>query len=142
MLQKITIRPINRKGAAELLELLFVTLLLGSVGIAMYFTLVFGEKAGLRARHYARASQIAAQEMETVRSTSFANLTTPYNGAFIGNAQLATELPSGTTNLTTSYYNSPTNTIKRAVVTVSWNENGQPRSVVYTTLVAEQGVGQ
>lgn len=132
----------HRQGAAELLELLFVTLLLGSVGIAMYLTLVFGENAGRRARHYARASQIAAQEMEIVRSTAFTDLTTPYNGTFIGNAEPATELPSGTTNLATTYYDGPTNTIKQAVATVTWNENGQPRSVSYTTLVVDQGVGQ
>lgn len=131
----------NRRGAVELIELLFVTALLSSVGIAMYFTLLFSQQTNLRIEHYALASQIASDQIEYLRGTPYANLTTPYNGSFLGNTAISS-LPNGTTNLTVSYNDSPTNTIKKAVATVRWKENNKDQSLSYTTLIVDRGVGQ
>jgi hypothetical protein len=131
----------QRKGAVELIELLFVTVLLSSIGLAMYFTLLFSQQTNIRVKHYAQASQIAATQVEALRSTAYASITAPYNGTFT-NGATATDLPSGSTNLVVSYQNSPTNTIKRVVATVSWQENNKPRNISYTTLIVDQGVSQ
>lgn len=137
-----TAKQLVRRAGSTMIELLIVAALLGSVAGSIYLALVYGESINQRAYHLSRASQIASQEIEIIRSTPYASLTVPYNGAFIGSTDPLTDLPSGTANLTTSWQNSPTNTIKKAVVTVNWLEKGSNRQVQYTTLIVESGIGQ
>ncbi len=130
------------KVGTVIIELIFVTAFMGIGVLALYSALIFGQNVGVRANHLTRASQIASQAMENIRQTAYANLATPYNGNFIGITDAVTELPSGANNLTTSYYDSPTNTIKKVVATVTWQEKGKTESVQYTTLVVAGGIGQ
>lgn len=125
-----------------LIELIIVCFLIGVGVVAVYSALLYGSKVTVRSGHLTRAAQIVSQEMEIIRSAPYANLTTPYNGAFIGATDGVAELPQGTANLTTIYEDSPTNTIKRATVTVSWLEKSQTRQVQFTTFVVDQGLNQ
>lgn len=126
----------HRKGTM-LIELVVCTFLVGITAVALFSALLVGAKFNERARHYTRANEIAAQAIEVVRGTPFASLTTPYSGAFLGNVDPVTELPSGTGSLVISYNNSPTNTVKKAIVTVNWVEKGQPVNIVYATLISQ-----
>ncbi len=125
------------RNGTILIELVVCTFLVGITAVALFSALIIGAKLNQRARHYTRANEIAAQAIEIVRGTPYATLTTPYSGTFLGNVDPVTELPSGSGSLVISYNNSPTNTVKRAVVTVGWVEKGNPVSIVYATLISQ-----
>lgn len=132
----------QRKGAGMLLEIIFVTWLIAAVGVAMYGALIYSDTIAQRTQNSVRASRIAAQEIEIIRKTPMSGMyTVPYNGAFIGNTLApVSELPSGSRNLSITWYNSPTNTIRKVVVTVTWLEKKKTRSVIYTTLIYDKGL--
>lgn len=122
-----------------IIELIIVTAMIGTTAIAILLSLFYGQKAADRGRHQARASQIASQEIEIIRSTDFDNLTIPYDGAFIGNPDAASELPSGVDNLVISNFDA-SHDIYQAKAKVSWQENSGTQSVEYTTLVVNNGL--
>lgn len=132
----------SHQAGTILIELIMVCFLIGVGVIAVYSALLYGTKVSIRSGHQTRAAQIASEEMEIIRATPYSSLTTPYNGSFIGATDPVSELPQGTANLTTIYENSPTNTIKRATITVSWLEKSQTREVQFTTLIVDQGLNQ
>lgn len=133
-------RKKDRKGAV-IVELIVVTAMIGTAALAIILSLFYGQVAGLRARHHTLASQIASQEIETIRNTPFNNLSITADGPFIGNPDAAAEaLPSGAESLTISYFDQPTNTIKQVIAKVSWVERGTTQSVEYTTLVVNNGL--
>lgn len=131
-----------RSGSVGLIELLFVTALLGTVGVAIYTTMLFGQQTNLRTEHYTKASQLAADQIELIRSSAYAAINTPYTGSFLGPATTIDQLPNGSAELTVSYLNSPTNSLKKVVATVQWVEHKKLQSVRYTTLIVDQGIGQ
>lgn len=118
-----------------LIELIVCIFLVGITAVALYSALLVGGRLNQRARHLTRAAEIATQAMEVVEGTSYSSLTVPYSGAFLGGVDPVTDLPDGTGNLAISWHDSPTNTIKKAVVTVTWNERGQTETIQYSTLV-------
>ncbi len=130
------------RPGSVLIELIVCIGLFGTVTIAIYLSLIYGLKINQRSHRYHRASQIAAQEMEILRSTAYSSLAAPYSGSFIGTTDALTELPNGTGTLTISYDNSPTNTIKKATVVVSWEENSRLQAINYSTLIVSQGINQ
>lgn len=125
-----------------MIELIVVVGLISSVAISIYLALLYGGLITILAHHEARANQIVSQELEIIRNTAFASLTTPYNGAFLGSPTAATDLPAVSQNLVVSYYDPPTNSIKQAVATLNWTERGKTYSVSHTTLVVNQGLNQ
>lgn len=137
-----TVQSPTRRQGTVLLELVVATFLVGSVTITLYLALIYGQLAPIKANHYARAGQLASQQIEILRSTAFANLTVPYNGPFIGGTDSIAELPSATANLVISYDDSPTNSIKKAVATVSWLDRGTTRNVSYSTFIVNNGLFQ
>lgn len=130
-----------RRGSVELIELLFVTILLGTIGLAMYFSLLFSQRSSQRARHYTRASQVVSQQIETLRTTPYADITVPYDDTFTTDPGWIGILPNSSTNLSVQW-DDASQTIKRAVATVYWVENSLPRQLSYTTLIVSQGNGQ
>jgi uncharacterized membrane protein len=117
--------------------------LFGVAIIAIINALFYASSVNARNSRYVTASAIASQQIEALRAQTFDSLTTPYNGSLTAATQpAASSLPNGAGNLVVSYYNGPTNTIKQAVVTVSWSEKGQTRRIQYTTLLVANGVGQ
>jgi hypothetical protein len=130
-----------RQGTV-MIELVVATVLIGITTVALFEALIYSQHVSIRANRLARASQIANQEMEIVRATAYASLTVPYNGAFIGTTDSVSELPSGTSNLTISYQDAPTNSVKQAVITVTWRERTKTETVRYTTYVVNNGLYQ
>jgi len=82
------------------------------------------------------ASQIANNQIETLRATSYDSL--PSSGT-ISDSQLS-QLPSGAGSFTVSDYPDYTN-LKQLSVTVTWND-GASKSFVITSLVGGQGINQ
>lgn len=94
-------------------------------------------KLSHRARDVAAANSYVENKIESLRSTGFLGLND-------GTTDLTSELPSelksprsGTLVIT-----SQTGAIKRAVVSISYNDQGASRTYSYTTYVGELGVGQ
>lgn len=132
---------VQSRSGSIMLELVVVTALIGTTALSIVGSLLYGQSANARANNFAEASYIAGQEMEIIRTTAYADLTVPYDGDFLGRPDdPASKLPSGSGNLVMSYFDDPTNTIKQAVITVSWVEHGQNRSLEYTTLMTSGGI--
>lgn len=131
----------SRRGTV-LLEILMATAMVGVTAIVLLEALIYSQHVSIRANRYARASQIASQEMEIIRATPFANLTVPYNNVFIGTPDSVSELPQGSNNLTLSYHDSPTNKIKKAIVSVSWKEGAKTETISFTSLIIDKGLYQ
>ena len=123
-----------------LIELIMVTAMIGTTVLAILLSFIYGQTASGHAKHHNRASQIASQEIEIVRNTDYDSLTVPYNGDFIGNPDAVTELPGGVGNLVISYFDTPNDTVKQVVATVTWTEHDNTQSVEYTTLVVDNGL--
>ncbi len=129
----------NQRSGSIILELLVAIFLIGTVSISLILALIYSQKSNVYNSHRQVASRLATQEIETVRSLGYTALTTPYNGNFLSGTT-TTVLPSGSGNLQVSYFNSPTNTLKKAVARVSWVEAGHTRSESYTILVGKDGL--
>ena len=125
----------TKRNGTILIELIVCIFLVGITAVALYSALLVGGRLNQRARNLTRGAEIATQAMEVVEGMDYADLTVPYNGSFFGDVDPVTDLPDGTGNLTISWHNSPTNTIKRAVVTVTWDERGQTEQISYSTLL-------
>lgn len=130
-----------RRGTV-MIELIMATFLIGITTIVLFEALIYSQHLSIRANRYARASQIANQEMEIIRATAYSGLVVPYNGSFIGTTDSVSELPGGTANLTLSYDDAPTNTIKKAIITITWLEGSKTETVQYSTLVVNNGLYQ
>lgn len=81
------------------------------------------------------AARIATKEVEYLRKTSYASL--PSSGSF-SDPDLS-KLPSGSTNLTISSYQSSAD-IKQATITVNWIQNGASKQILLDTLVYKYGI--
>ncbi len=137
---KIKTPHTHHRSGAIFVELLIAVFILGTAVLAIYLSIIYAGKVNQRARNLNLAQQIASQEIESLRSTSFSNITVPYNGAFIGNPQNASQiLPTASANLTTSWFDA-NNTQIKAVVTISWKERTQNRTLSYTTVIGKQGL--
>lgn len=123
-----------------MVELMIVAFLIGVTGVALYLSLAYGGKIGIRSRHQIKTSQILAKEMEIIRSESYTGLSVPYDGAFLKFPDPVSELPSGSHNLKIEYFDSPTNEIKKVTATVGWSEQGTLKNIQYTTLITEAGL--
>lgn len=133
----------RRRSGTILLELIMVSAMIGVSVLAVYGALNYEQKMPIKAQHIGRASEIASQILENARQTGYDNLTTPATTTVYSSATPINNLPTGATaTLTTSWYNTPTNTIKQAVATVTWQENTQNKTVQYTTLVSQYGTAQ
>ena len=137
------IQPTKKRSGTILLELVMVSAMIGVSVLGVYSALIYQQKMPIKAQHIGRASEIAGQILENARQTGYTNLTTPATTVVYNSANPINDLPSGATaTLVTSWYNSPTNTIKQAVATVTWQESAQNKTVQYTTLVSQYGTAQ
>ncbi len=127
------------RSASTLIELVVVIGLLSAVGLGMYANLLFGQKLSLRSHHLTRASQVAAQELEVLRTMDFSTISAPYSGTFIGSTDSLSELDTPTKTLQVTQVNA---NLKQAVVTITWKEQKKSRSVSYTTYISKQGLNQ
>ena len=85
------------------------------------------------------AYHAAGQKIEEMRNTPFAFL--PSSGTFT--YAILSELASSTAQLTMSSYSGyDINSIKQAVVNITWYENGTWQSVQLNTLISSTGLNQ
>jgi prepilin-type N-terminal cleavage/methylation domain-containing protein len=90
-----------------------------------------------RGRDLALANAYTEGKVEELRSIGFLGLTD-------GTTNITSELPSELSNprsgsLVITSQNAAT---KKAVITITYNEQGKPRTYTYTTYIGELGVGQ
>jgi prepilin-type N-terminal cleavage/methylation domain-containing protein len=115
-----------------LIEIIIAVFVLGVA--ALVFLSAFNTLVLTRSvKHQDVAARIASQEIEDLRAVGYSSL--PTSGTFTNS--LSSELPSPQLALVVSDYNA---SIKKTVVTVSWQEVGQgTRSVVLSTLITNTG---
>ncbi len=89
------------------------------------------------ARNQNLAYHLAAKKLEELRNTPFAIL--PPGGSFTDPG--LSNLPSSTASLTIADYQDSSE-IKRATVTVSWEDQGAARSIELDTLISQGGVSR
>jgi hypothetical protein len=117
---------------------LLVTIVVGailvmSVGLFLNSHIYLGK----RSRDLTAINLYASNKVETLRSKGFLALTN-------GTTNLTDELP---TNLSkprsaSMVISSESSAIKRVVITITYSDQGAPRSFSYTTFIGELGVGQ
>lgn len=130
---------IRQANGTVMLELLVTTFLVGSVAISIFLALAYGYKITVAVNREQLVGQIAASEMEKIRTNGFANLTVPYNGPLLSNPPRLNLLPNAEASTQINLYlNNPA--LKEITVTVSWTEQGKNGSKSFTTLVSEQGL--
>lgn len=90
-----------------------------------------------RGRYLNLANAYAEAKIETLRNTG-------YNSITLGTTNLTSELPSQLPpNRSASMaVTNPSGGIKQIVLTVNYNDQGQPNTYTYTTDIGELGVGQ
>ena len=121
-----------RHSGFTLIEVLIAVFIIGML-IALFGVGVMMMPLSREASHRDVALHGASVELETLRSTGYAQL--PTSGSF-SNTEVSS-LPGGLGTTTIRAYN---NTTKEVVVTVSWQEPGRGyRAVSLTTLITETG---
>lgn len=124
------------KEGFSLIELI-IALALILVAIMIFGVALSSLPLTKTARDQNIAYHIAAGKFEELRNTPFADL--PASGSFTDAGFVELRTPTG--NLVIVNYEGST-FIKKATVTVSWEELGQTKSVVLETLISENGLNQ
>ncbi len=90
-----------------------------------------------RSRDAVIANSFIEAKVEALRSLGFSGLTD-------GSTNITAEMPSelNTPRSASVVISSDSAAIKRAVISITFNEQGNARSYSYTTLIGELGVGQ
>jgi len=136
-------RRFNKKNrGVSLVELIVAIGVISIAILSLYYAILYGIKVNNQAKHLTLSYEIASKEMETVRSTPFANLANQTNGNFYSDssADLA-KLSGGQGKLTIRDYNG-SSSIKEIIVTVNWNENGNAKTTILNTLATSGGINQ
>jgi prepilin-type N-terminal cleavage/methylation domain-containing protein len=117
---------------------IIVALLAGSIMAgSAYLILTSHVSISQRARDLVLSNAYAENKMESLRSAGFLALSDGTNDI---TAELPSELKaphSGSLVISTN-----TEATKKAVLTITYNDQGATRTYTYTTLVGELGVGQ
>ncbi len=111
------------------------------VGVIMIsgavLVLTSGQTLAQRHRDLVAANSFAEQKIEALRSIGYLGVS---NGTTDVTSQLPNELKSPRSgSLVTSSFSTG---VKKAQLTITYNDQGIPRTYVYTTLIGELGVGQ
>ena len=90
-----------------------------------------------RSRNLALANMIAQNKVELLRSSGFNSINT-------GTTVFTSELPNYFRSPKSANYTvtAPASNLKQIVVTISYNDSGNTRTLTYTTQISELGVGQ
>ena len=130
-------RVIQDQHGYTLVEIL-VTIVVGAI-LVTSISLVVSNQSFLaqRGRDVTIANSYAENKVEEIRSVGYLGLTD-------GTSNITSELPSelGNPKSATLVISTVTTGIKKAVLTITYNEQGASRTSSYTTLIGELGVGQ
>lgn len=127
-----------KKNAGYLTVELIITLIVGAVLVLSLNTIVVSHAyLSERSRNVVLANAFAEFKIESLRSAGYLGVT---NGTYNITSELSSALgsPKSATLVISSY----TSAIKKAHLTVTFNEQGTPRTQVYITYIGELGVGQ
>jgi prepilin-type N-terminal cleavage/methylation domain-containing protein len=117
---------------------LLITLVVGAVMIMGLNSIVVSQSYLVeRSRDAVIANSFIEAKVEALRSLGFSGLTD-------GSTNITAEMPSelNTPRSASVVISSDSAAIKRAVISITFNEQGNARSYSYTTLIGELGVGQ
>lgn len=124
--------PNNRARGFTLIEMIF-SLLLISIALVVYASSLSLSGLIQTTRYRNIAYHSALRQVEILRNTDFLSL--PAGGPF-SDSGIAL-LPSGSGQITVVDEDID---LRRFQVSVSWNENGGPKSVNFETLIYEKGI--
>lgn len=120
-----------------LVELLVTIVVSGILVSATSVIITNNTKLAQRARDVASATSFAENKIESLRSVGFL-------GVVPGSTNITNELPaelkdprSATQDITVDSVST-----RKVKLTITYNDQGQQRTYVYTTLIGELGVGQ
>lgn len=129
---------VNQDQYGYTLVEILVTIIVGAILVSS-ISLVVSNQSFLaqRGRDVTIANSYAENKVEELRSVGYLGLTD-------GTTNITSELPSelGSPRSASLVISTVTTGIKKAVLTISYNEQGATRTTSYTTLVGELGVGQ
>lgn len=132
-----SIRLTQEQAGFTIVELL-VTLIVGSVLVGSVNNILTSQAyLSQRSRDLVLSNAFAERKIEEVRSIGFLGLTD-------GTTSIASELPDELSppRDATIQVSAYTPAIKQAIVTITYNEQGNVRTRTYKTYVGELGVGQ
>ncbi len=134
-MKKITSVP--DQAGFTIVELL-ITIIVGATLVTGLNSIVVSQSYLVeRSRDAVLANAFVEAKVEALRSLGFGGLTD-------GTSNITSEMPSELNSPRTGslIISSDSAAIKRAVISVTYNEQGVSRSYTYTTLIGELGVGQ
>lgn len=117
---------------------LLITLFVGAILVTGLNSIVISQSyLGQRSRDLVLANSYVEAKIEALRSLGFSGLTD-------GTTDITSELPSELVapRSASLVISSQSSAVKRAVVSVTYNEQGVARTYSYSTLIGELGVGQ
>lgn len=133
----MTINKLKQDGGFTIVELL-ITLLVGAVMVTGLNAIVVSQSfLGERSRDLVLANSFVEGKFESLRSLGFLGLND-------GTTDITSELPTELNNprsgsIVVTPHSSGT---KKIAITITYNEQGRPRTYSYSTLIGELGVGQ
>lgn len=133
---KNRIKFFDKKSGFSIIELLIAIVFLAVITSAILPLFTRAISANKESKNKLYAYQAANAEIENLRSTSFANLTS-YNFSVpnIPDAQ-------GTVSLSNIIDGSPRTGILKATVSVSWPYKQKNENITLVTYIAEKGINQ
>lgn len=116
---------------------LLITLAVGAIFVTSLNSIVISQSyLGQRGRDVVIANAYAESKAEELRSIGFLGLS-------YGTTSITSELPSELKSASGSLViSSHSVSVKKAFMTISYSAQGTPRTISYTTLIGELGVGQ
>ena len=117
---------------------LLITLLVGAIFVTTLNSVVISQSfLAERNQDLILANSFVEGKVESLRSKGFNDLSD-------GTTNITSELPAELKSPRSGslVISSDSSAIKRAVISISYNEEGKTRSYSYTTLIGELGVGQ
>jgi Tfp pilus assembly protein PilE len=130
-------QPLRSEAGVTIVELI-VTLVVGSilVGSTVLITTSYS-RISARTLYLTVANSYAENKVESLRSLGFLGLAD-------GTTDITNELPTELKNPRSAsvQISSPSATTKKVDLTITYNDQGAPRTYTYTTYIGELGVGQ
>jgi len=126
----------------NLIEVSIATLVVGILVASVLSTLVHGFSILSRSRQTARANQIVQQEMETIRTYTWAQMTNSAN--FSATNTTDGNIIYSISRSSTNHYNSTsycTNYMRKVTITITWtNAPGKIMTNALTTVITQGGL--
>lgn len=128
----------ERQAGFTIVELLVTIAIVGITTASLTSMFISIQRVQQQTLHVDSATRAAQRQIESLRNDNYASLTPGQTINFT--SQLPSSLPPGSTG--TVQVSQPATDLRRVDVTVTYKENGKPRSITLSSLIGVIGITQ